>query len=340
MPHPPPTDNKASAEENSQIQKILIIMNDNAGKGQNLDPVSRKLLKLPEKENISPEETQNRIIKAFAQHDLQPKIVLTEYAKHATKLARDAANDSFDVIVAVGGDGTINEVVNGIAGTNTRLGIIPRGTANLLAKEMGIPSKLEKACAVIAKNNAVKIDTATVNDHHFTIMAGIGFDAHVVQKVDDTHVKNKWGALAYPLVAIREIIRYPFNKIQVRTEDGVDHIAFYVFVQNAKVYASGFNMSPKSKKDDGTLEVLMFPTKNILSIVFYVLSWDKLKFQKEIAGVKSLEIKSNHSIQIDGDYICKGPAKIQVRPKSLSILVDEKYSNNHKNKGKKVKNDK
>lgn len=312
---------QTSISKNKNTKKILIIMNGSAGKGHNIPPLVCKILRIPQKENISLDDVHERIENAFKKSNIQPQIIRTEYAKHATELTKEAVEAGYKTVVAVGGDGTINEVVNGLVNTKTKLGIIPRGTANLLAKEMDIPTKLEKACDVIIKNHATTIDTAKVNDHYFTIMAGIGFDAHVVQKVDGSNVKSKWGAIAYPLIAIRELIRYPFRKIQVKLENGKRHVAFYVFVQNAKIYASGFKMTPSSKKDDGTLEILMFPTKNILSLIIYLLSWDKFKYQKEITGVKSLIIESNHSIQIDGDFLCDGPAEIKIVPMSLSILT-------------------
>ena len=308
--------------QKDKINKILVILNGNAGKGHDMPVFLRRLLRLPKKETMSLDETHERIVTALKKSDIHPKIVRTQWARHATELTKQAAKEEYDIVVAVGGDGTINEIVNGLVNTKTRLGIIPRGTANLLATEMNIPSNLEEACAVIAKNNPVHIDTATVNDHYFTIMAGVGFDAHVVKEVDSSTVKSKWGALAYPLVAIRELIRYPFRRIRIRTQDGVDHIAFYVFVQNAKIYASGFKMTPDSKKDDGVLEVLMFPTKNIFSLILYLLSRKKHEHQLEMQGVKSLEIRSNHAIQIDGDFICKGPAKIKIIPQSLYVLVE------------------
>lgn len=305
----------------TKFDKIMVIMNETAGSGHHLSPFTRKLLRLPEKEKISVEETHQRIEAALKACGLNYETVWTQHAGHATGLAAQAAREGYAVVVAVGGDGTINEVVNGLANTKTRLGIIPRGTANLLATEMGISSNLEAACQTIAKGHAVKIDTASVNGRHFTIMAGIGFDAHVVSKVD-SKVKGKWGALAYPLVAFRELARYPFRKIKVRTQDGIELRAFYVFVQNGKSYASGFALTPSSKMDDGLLEVLMFPKKNIVSLIFYLLSRDKQKYCLEMKGVKSLEIYSKHAIQIDGDYVCKGPAMIKVAPSSLHILID------------------
>jgi len=305
------------------MNKILVIINGKADKGQDMPVLVRKILRLPKKENISVEDLRARIMTAFKKHYIVPEIVETQYALHGTKLAKDAAKDKYDAVIAVGGDGTINEAVNGLINTDTNLGIIPRGTANLLATEMVIPMNIEAACNAVAKNKAVRIDTAKVNDHHFTIMAGIGFDAHVVKKVDDGKSKNILGALAYPLTAMRELIRYPFRKIKILTEDGVTHTAFYVFIQNAKIYASGFEMVPDAKKDDGWMEVVMFPTKNIFSLIIYLLSQNKDKYRVYMQSVKSLEIQSHHAIQIDGDYACKGPATIEIVPQSLSILTDK-----------------
>ena len=305
----------------AETKKIMVVMNGKAGKGYHLSHFARVLLRLSKNENISVQETHQRIEAALKACGLSPEIIWTEYAGHATELAFQAAKDEYDVVVAVGGDGTINEVVNGLANTKTRLGVIPRGTANLLAAELGIPNNIEAACQTIAKGHARAIDTATVNGRYFTIMAGIGFDASVVSKVDGK-VKSKWGALAYPLVALRELARYPFRRIKIRTQDGIELRAFYVFIQNAKTYASGFAITPSSKMDDGSLEVLMFPTKNIFSLIHYLLSRDKHKFCVEMQGVKSLEINSNHAIQIDGEYACKGPAKIKICPGSLRVLVD------------------
>lgn len=302
-------------------KRIKVILNGNAGSGYHLSPFARRLLRLPAKENISKDETHRRIKAAMESMGLAPEFVWTDSPGHATALASEAAKQNYDVVVAVGGDGTINEVVNGLAKTDTRLGIIPTGTANLLATEMGIPPNIEAACQIIAKGSEREIDTATVNGRHFTVMAGIGFDAHVVSQVD-SQIKSKWGALAYPLVALREIVRYPFRRIKVKTQDGLELRAFFVFVQNAKIYASGFALTPDSRMDDGSLEVLMFPTKNILSLILYLLSSRKHKYCLEMKGVKLLEINSPHAIQIDGDYACKGPATIRIEPGSLKIITD------------------
>lgn len=304
-----------------KIEKIMVIINSHAGRGVYLPPLARKTLRLSAKENISLEETHRRIEASFEACGQTPEIKWTKHAGHATELAVQAAKDNYDVVVAVGGDGTINEVVNGLVETNTSLGVIPVGTANLFATEMGIPANIEAACQVISKGMTRVIDTAKVNDRSFTLMAGIGFDAHVVSKVDSS-IKNKWGIFSYPLVAIRELLRYPFMRIKVRTQDGIELQAFYVIVQNSKSYASGFTLSNNSKIDDGSLEVLMFTSRNIINFVLCNFSKNKDKYRLEMKGVKFLEINSSHAIQIDGDYVCNGPAIIKIIPKSLRVLTD------------------
>jgi diacylglycerol kinase (ATP) len=300
--------------------KIMVIMNSSAGRGYHLPSFTRKMLRLSLKENISLDETHRRIKAGLEACGQSPDIVWTEHAGHATELAAQAAEEGYGAVVAVGGDGTVNEVVNGVVNSSTALGVVPVGTANLFAAEMGIPANIEAACRVIAKGDVRAIDTGSVNDRSFTLMAGIGFDAHVVSKVN-SKIKNRWGALSYPLVAIRELIRYPFRRIEIRTEEGVELQAFYVIVQNARSYASGFTLTDSAKIDDGSLEVLIFPSKNIVKFILCNFSKNKYKYCTKMRGVKFLEVNSPHAIQIDGDYMCKGPATIKVAPHSLRVLT-------------------
>ncbi len=301
-------------------KKIGVVLNKNAGLGVDLPPAARRMLKMPAKEKLTAEEIQTRLISIFSAFDILPDVRITDYAGHGVDLAKEMAEKNYDAVVAVGGDGTVNEVVNGLVGSETALGIIPFGTANLLAGELGLPSALDEACKVIAACQTASIDTCVVKGRHFTIMAGIGFDAHVVRMVD-RNIKGKWGALSYPLVTLRELIRYPFKKIRAKTDKGKDLKGFYMFVQNAKCYGSGFSASPKSKMDDGVFEVIVFPSKTVFSLLVYLFSKDKDRFHVTTEGVTSLRIDTPHDIQIDGDYYCDGPADIQIMPKALKVIV-------------------
>ena len=301
-------------------KKLGIVLNKNAGLGVDLPPTARRMLKMPVKELLTADEIIERLHSIFSEYNIKPDVCVTEYAGHGVDLAREMAEKKYDAVVAIGGDGTVNEVVNGLVGSETALGIIPFGTANLLAGELGLPTALDQACQVIYAGRTENIDTCVVQGRHFTIMAGIGFDAHVVRLVD-RHIKSKWGALSYPMVTLREMIRYPFRKIRATTDGGEDLKGFYMFVQNAKCYGSGFSASPTSKMDDGVFEVIVFPSKTIFSLLLYLFSKDKDRFHVVTKGVKSLRIDTTHDIQIDGDYYCDGPAEIKIMPRALKVIV-------------------
>ncbi len=143
---------------------------------------------------------------------LQP----TEGPGHAMLLAQAAAQEGYDLVVACGGDGTINEVVNGLAGSPTALGVIPGGTANVWAKEVGIPRDPLKAIAIAAQGESRRIDLGRAmgratgpgglgmkGDRHFLLMAGLGFDGHVIHRLAPA-AKERWGALAYVVTGFRE----------------------------------------------------------------------------------------------------------------------------------------
>ncbi|MEI6455362.1 MAG: diacylglycerol kinase family protein, partial [bacterium] len=110
------------------------------------------------------------------------EIIITEMAGHATELSKQAAAAGTDIVVAVGGDGTVNEVAQGLVGTDSILGIIPKGSGNGLSRHLKIPMNLKQAIGIINKGRVVKIDTATLNDDLFVSVAGVGFDASVAKK--------------------------------------------------------------------------------------------------------------------------------------------------------------
>jgi len=249
-----------------------------------------------------------------------PQLELTRHPGHATALAKDAAAAGYDAVIAVGGDGTVNEVVNGLAGTDTALGLIAAGTANLLAGELNLPSDITLACNVIAASRTKVIDLGVVDGRFFTMMAGVGFDARVVRLVD-RKLKGRWGAFSYLIVLAREIMRYSFQPIHAVTEQGERLNGYYLFVQNATSYGSGFSASPQSQLDDGLLEIVVFPKKSLFLVVRYLLSAHKDSFPVLKRSIQGLQILSKHEIQIDGDYYCCGPCGIKIVPGGLRVLV-------------------
>lgn len=280
----------------------------------------RWLMRLPPKNNIDPEALKALVEAEMSSRGIATRFIWTSSPGQAIELARNSAQDGYDAVVAVGGDGTVNEVVNGLAGSPIALGIIPCGTANVLAAELQIPSQISSACSVIAQGKIKIIDLGILNGRAFTMMAGIGFDAHVVRLVD-RELKGRWGGFSYVIVALRELVRYSLRRIEVVTDTGERLAGYYIFIQNASRYGSGFSASPGSKIDDGLLEVIIFPKRRFFILVRYLLSDRKDSFDVMRRTIRWVDVLTPHEIQIDGDYYCDGPARIEVRPAVLKVIV-------------------
>lgn len=284
---------------------LLLIINPNAGKGN--------LVKhLPQ------------INSFFSNIPCSLEVYKTQKRGDALKKAKSSAG-KYDIIIAAGGDGTINEVVNGIAGSKTKLGIIPIGTTNVFAKEMKIPSKLMDACKVIANGKSRKIDLGKVNGHYFLQWAGIGFDASVLAEVQPL-LKKLLGIGAYTIAACKKLIRYNSPLIHL-AYDNKEISAYFVIVSNIKSYGHFFHITPSAEIDDGYLDVCLFKDKiGLKSLLRYA---PKITMQKKIClsnltcfKAKSLKISSSEKVmvQVDGDIICNTPIDISVVPRSLEII--------------------
>ncbi len=300
--------------------RILVVINPKAGSGIHLPFFLRKVLRLKSKKTLSSEALRQNIESALALPGVSASFEYTLYPGHATELAKKAASEGYDAVVATGGDGTVNEVVNGLAGSRTALGIIAAGTANLLAGELNLPSEIDLASAVIVSGRTRTIDLGMIEGRYFTIMAGVGFDAHVVRLVT-RKLKGRWGAFSYFIVTLRELMRYSFPAIEIVTEEGERLRGYYLFVQNGRTYGSGFAASPDSQLNDGLLEVILFPERRFITVIQYLLSPRKGNFKVHRRTVRSIKILNSQEIQIDGDFFTQSPAEISICPSALRVLA-------------------
>lgn len=250
----------------------------------------------------------------------------TSYIGHAAEIAEEAANKNFDIIVAVGGDGTINEIASKVIGQHKTLGIIPFGSGNGLARALNIPMNAKKAIQVINALHIVTIDAATLNNKYFFNMAGIGFDAHI----SAAFVGNKTrGLKGYLQMVLKEINSYPSETYEI-TIDGVAYKrnAFILSVANSSQYGNDVHISPKSKLNDGLLEVCII--KPLAWYKFPLLAYEMLmskthrsKFVEIISGkrISIVRIKEN-SIHIDGEPFFMGKQiEIEIIPSALNVIT-------------------
>ena len=259
------------------------------------------------------------------------KILLTEKSNDATHLAKEAVMEKPYAIIAAGGDGTINEVINGMVKSDVPLAILPLGTTNVLAKELGIPEHIKGAmeAAVSRKPRTVSLgkielnpETDSVFSRYFCLMAGIGFDGEAVHDINAA-VKKRSGKAAYIFSGMKNLLRYSPNLLFYNI-DGKEYAGFSSITGKASKYGGNFKITPDADLLNPFLYTCIFQgnkRSDLLRYVFKVMT-GKLFYERDIVYLKSssVEILGTAHIQIDGDYLGVTPAKITVEKDALQII--------------------
>ena len=259
------------------------------------------------------------------------KILLTEKSNDATRLAEEAVREKPYAIIAAGGDGTINEVINGMVKSDVPLAILPLGTTNVLAKELGIPEYINGAMetAVSRKPRTVSLGRIELNPgtdsayyRYFCLMAGIGFDGKAVHDIN-TAVKKKSGKAAYIFSGIKNLLNYSPNQLFYNI-DGKEYAGFSSITGKAGKYGGNFKITPDANLSNPELYTCIFQgnkRSDLLRYVFKIMT-GRLFDERDIVYLKSasIEVLGTAHIQIDGDYLGITPAKITVEKDALQII--------------------
>ncbi len=179
----------------------------------------------------------------------------TNHPGHATELASDAAVNGFDLVVAVGGDGTVNEVAKGLIGSNTPMGIIPMGSGNGLARELGISMNMSKSARTLIEGKNIQLDVCKLNNQHFLCTSGIGFDALVTHKMSKAASR---GFLKYVQLVVRESIFYKPLDVRMKI-DGVliEGPVFLITFANTSQFGNNAFIAPAASMTDGLIDVVV-----------------------------------------------------------------------------------
>ena len=194
----------------------------------------------------------------------------TQHPGHATELAARASVDGFNLVVAVGGDGTVNEVAMGLVGTNTPMGVIPMGSGNGLAREIGVSMNMMKSARILTEGADVCLDVCKLNDQRFLCTSGIGFDAQVAEKMSKASSR---GFLKYVQLTIQESIS--FKPINVRmTVDGVllEEPVFLITFANASQFGNNAFIAPAASMTDGLIDVVVVKKFSKLWMPFFAVA--------------------------------------------------------------------
>jgi YegS/Rv2252/BmrU family lipid kinase len=258
-------------------------------------------------------------------HGWQVDLAPTEAAGHATLLAREAAEAGTPVVFSCGGDGTLNEVVNGLVGTETRLSLIRGGTGNVFAKEIRLPRTPEKALRVLLEGEEGRFDLGKANDRYFLLMCGVGFDASVVRKVP-SQTKRLLGTTSYVLWGVAEVARYRSKVVQIRVNDEEEQEIdlYWLLLGNTRSYGGVLNITHEAIADDGLLDAYVFAGSRIPITTAARLAVQRqdgapgVSFQR----IQQLEIVTpGIPVQADGEYFGETPMTFSVAPKALTILM-------------------
>ena len=266
---------------------------------------------------------------------------------HATEIARSASANGVHTIVAVGGDGIVNEVLNGITGTSTALGIIPTGTANDLARHLGISGNLAASCDLIRNNSSTTIDTIEVNGRRFLTAGGVGLAGDVAQmanrlksrKVENYGLWNFFGSKLYIFAALIALASRKFEIQPVYLRINSRWIVadpLWIMVSNQPRVGRFFHVSPRAKNNDGYFNVCMAENTRCkfkaLGTVIRILS-GKHEQRPDVSVFKSKEmiIQASEPVSFfgDGELLCESTElRIRIRPSSVRILIPGDRSSN------------
>ena len=254
-------------------------------------------------------------------------LVSTRGPGDAEMLAQEYSVRDSDMIVAAGGDGTINEVANGlIASGQGTLGIIPMGTANLVALEIGLGKSPAEIADTLLSGTPRTIHAGLANGRHFLLMAGVGFDAHVVAGLN-TQLKKRIGKAAYAWSSLVQMNRFSFPTYHV-TADGVSYEAASVVVCKARYYAGPYTLAPSARLTEPQLELCLFKRRGRLSIMRYgtIMLLDRFQTCSDIERVICQQVHIDPPegevtpVQSDGELFGEAPIDVSVVPNALRLM--------------------
>lgn len=291
----------------SKIRQILFIINPVSGTG---------------KKN----SLEQLLIKLINTSVINYEVKYTERPGHAVEIAKAVVkNNSHQVVVAVGGDGSVNEVATGLIGSSIELGIIPAGSGNGFARHLGIPLKFEDAIKTILKEKSIKVDTGLLGTENFFGVAGVGFDAHISKKFEEANTRGFW---TYFKLTLSEYSKYKEREYTIKFDDKIKEFkALLLCFCNSSQWGNDAFISPNSNIQDGFLRIVIIGKIPLISVPYFAFrlfkkSVHKSKYYQEIKMKSCSVVQNDKIIHLDGDPLeyCN-EFTIKVLPKSLTVIA-------------------
>jgi diacylglycerol kinase (ATP) len=264
------------------------------------------------------------------EHNIAVELISTTGPGDGTRLAAEAAGNGFNEVIVSGGDGTINEVVQGLVGTDTRLGILPTGTGNVLARELKLPLNAEQAAAVIARGRMRRIHLGCAmngqveNRRYFFLMAGIGLDASVVSRVHPG-LKKRIGKAAFWYSGLSQLADWQPIPFEIDI-DGKSYEATFAVIGKAAGYGGQLAVTPRARIDRPEFEICIIESNSrlrYLRLLSYAMRGGIPAHKKGIRFLHATraEARGKTAVQVDGELVGNLPMSFEIAQQTLDVMV-------------------
>jgi diacylglycerol kinase (ATP) len=298
------------------IREALLIFNPQAGRGRGV------------------QKSLERARKVLASHGIASELAWTDGPGSAVELGRQAGRNQRQMVIACGGDGTLNEVVNGLAGSTVPLALLPAGTANVFAKELALPWDLEQAAAVVARSRLRRIalghvTTGESRGRYFLSLAGAGVDGEMVRSVNNA-LKRRTGTFAYWVEGLRQLAVYKFPRFRV-IAGGETREATLVVVGRTKHYGGPFKITTQADLYGNDFELMIAAAHSRRKYVGYLaMLWaGQLRRARSAHFCRSTTVRCEPIgaapvwLQVDGELAGRLPAEFRIVPDALTLAIPE-----------------
>jgi diacylglycerol kinase (ATP) len=295
-----------------------------------LNPASGASALAPDHHTL--EENEEAIIASLHAAGLEPEIRYTTPEDPGQGLARQAAQEGADLVIAAGGDGTLHSVACGLIGTKSTLGIIAIGTMNNVAYSLAIPEDIAEACEIIAHGATCYIDVGKINGYHFLEVAGIGLEAALFPAAEEFKSPGLLSSLDGAIRGLLTLFRFQPTRFRASFDGRQAHSfkAIQISVCNTPYYGAHLRFAPEAIMDDGLLDVLIYKNFSKLAYIRHAISISQgrwaLEPQVSHRKAKAITIQADQPVEIHADGEIKGytPATIVVEPGVLRVRVPKR----------------
>lgn len=288
--------------------------------------MARSALLIVNAKSRSGRDALEAIVQAAQRHGLDPVHAAADDRESLSRLIAERGS-RHDLVMVAGGDGTLNAAAQGVLDAKRPLGVIPTGTANDLARTLGIPADIDQAVAIVAAGGTRQIDLGLVNDKPFFNVASIGLSVELTHELT-ADMKKRFGKLGYPLAAMRVLARAkPFRARIVHENGRVRSLTFQIAVGNGCFYGGGNRVDENAEIDDGVMDLysLEFVRAWRLALALKALRFGQHGSWKEIRSMRgqSFEIRTHRPrpVNADGEIITETPATFRILPRAMEVFA-------------------